>query len=109
MRGIEIDYATPYIYEENGIIKLYCQILSIMKNSLLIDSKLPINFWAKAMDTANYPQNRLPSRRADKTVILLEEAWTNINQNVEYIHIFRSKVNTYISTEKHSKSDIQKI
>lgn len=32
-----------------------------MKDSLLIDSNLPVNFWHKAIDTANYLQTWLPT------------------------------------------------
>ena len=42
--GIEIDYVISYIHEENGIAKRYWQTLSIIKDSLLIDSKLSIYF-----------------------------------------------------------------
>lgn len=61
-----------------------------MKDSLLIDSGLPINFWAEAMDTSNYLRNRLPTKRADKTIIIPEEAWTEIRQNIEHVRIFGS-------------------
>lgn len=31
-----------------------------MKNLLLIDNSLSVNFWAKAIDTVNYLYNQLP-------------------------------------------------
>ncbi len=33
-----------------------------MKDSLLLNSGLPLDFWVEAMDTANYLQNRLPTK-----------------------------------------------
>ena len=71
-RGINIGYAVPYIHEENGIAERCWRTLTQMKDSLLIDSGLPTQFWAEAMDTANYLQNRLSTRRT-KTVIISEE------------------------------------
>ena len=75
-RSITIGYATPYMHEENEIAKRCLRTLATMKNSLLINSGLPINFWAKAMDTANYLCNRLPTRCSGPAFIL-EEAWTS--------------------------------
>ena len=80
-----------------------------MKDSLFIDSKLLNQFWAEVIDTTNYLRNRLPTRRiADKTIIILKEAWTEVRQNFEHIRIFSSRVSTHISSEKRSKSDIYK-
>lgn len=106
-RSITIGYAAPYMHEENGIAERCWRILATMKDSLLIDSGLPVNFWAEAMDTANYLCNRLPTRRNNITVVP-EEAWTNIRQNLEHIRIFGSRVSTFIPSEKRTKSDIRK-
>ena len=75
---------------------------------MLIDSDLPVNFWAKAMDTANYLHNYLPTKR-DGLTIIQEEAWTNVRQNLEHMRIFRSRVSKFILMQKHSKSDVWKI
>lgn len=108
-RGIKIGYAAPYMHEENGIAERYLRTLVQMKDLLLIDSGLPNQFWAEAMDTANYLRNWLPSRRtADKAVIIPEEAWTEIRQNPKHVRIFGSKVSTHILSEKRSKSDVHK-
>ena len=62
------------------------------------------------MDTANYLRNRLPTRHtADKTIIIPEEAWTEVRQNLEHIRIFGSRVSTHIPSEKRSKFDVYKI
>lgn len=45
-----------------------------MKNLMLIDSKLLNNFLAEAIDTANYLQNRLPTKHIDKKVIIPNKA-----------------------------------
>lgn len=47
-----------------------------MKDSMLIDSGLSNGFWAKAMETANYLQNRLPTRSKTYSEMIPEEAWT---------------------------------
>ena len=76
-----------------------------MKDLLLIDSGLLNQFWAEAMDTANYLQNRLPTT---EKAIIPKEAWTGTRQNLEHIRIFGSKISTHISSEKCFKSDVHK-
>ncbi len=91
------------MHEENGIAERCWRTLSTMKDSLLIDSGLPLNFWAKAMDTSNYLRNRLSTRRADKSTIIPEEAWTGLRQNVEHVRIFGCKASTHVPAEKTLK------
>lgn len=61
-RGITIKYAVPYMHEENVIAERGWKTIVTMKNSLLVDSRLPLNFWAEAIETANYLRNRLPTK-----------------------------------------------
>ena len=46
-----------------------------MKDSLLINSKLSVNFWTKVIDISNYLYNWLSTRRND-IVFILEEVST---------------------------------
>lgn len=45
-----------------------------MKNSMLIDSRLPSGFWAKAIKTVNYFQNRLLTKTQNYDKIIFEDA-----------------------------------
>lgn len=51
---IAIKYTTAYLYKEHSFVERKWKTLVIIKDSLLIDSGLPNNFWAKAIKTANY-------------------------------------------------------
>lgn len=48
-----------------------------MKDTLLIDSDLPNNFWAKVMEIANYLWNCLPTKTESHKELILEEKWSN--------------------------------
>lgn len=78
-----------------------------MKDSLLIDSNLPLEFWAEAIDTVNYLHNRL-STKTQKDEMIPEEAWTRRKQDVNHIKVFGSIVNVLILKEKRHKSDTHK-
>lgn len=60
-RGIAIKYAVLYIHKENNLVEWGWRTLVTIKDSLLIDTRLPNGFWAKAIKTANYLYNRLPN------------------------------------------------
>lgn len=53
-KKITIKYATLYMPKENGVAEWRWRIIVTMKDSLLINSGLSLEFWAKAMETANY-------------------------------------------------------
>ena len=53
-RGITIKYAAQYIHEENRLAKRGWRTIVTIKDAMLIDSRLPNDFWAEAMETANY-------------------------------------------------------
>ena len=53
-RRITLKYAVLYIHEENGLIERKWQTIVTIKDSLLLDNGLLLNFWADAMNTSNY-------------------------------------------------------
>ncbi|GJV79764.1 retrovirus-related pol polyprotein from transposon TNT 1-94 [Tanacetum coccineum] len=56
--GIEHQTSTPRIPEQNGIVKRRNHTLVEAARTMLSASKLPLFFWAKAISTACYTQNR---------------------------------------------------
>lgn len=76
IRGITLKYATLCMPKENGLAKRGWQMIIILKDSLLLDSGLPLEFWAEAMDTANYFRNRLLTKSQSRELIS-DKAWTN--------------------------------
>lgn len=107
--SIAIKYTTPYLHKENGLAKKGQKILIIMKDSLLIDSNLSHNFWAKTMETANYLQNCLPTKTESYRELISEEKCSNKRENVSHISIFGSEVLGNIPQEKKKKSDYQHV
>lgn len=93
------------MHKENGLAKRGWRTLVTIKDSLLIDSSLPNDFWAETMETSNYLRNKLPTRSRSHGKLILEEAWTNWRQNLSHIRIFGSLVLVDIPHKKRSKSD----
>lgn len=81
-RGIAIKYAAPYMHKENGLAEREWQTIVTVKDSMLIDSGFSNGFWVEAMETANYLQNKLPTRSQNHGKMIPEEAWTGKQQNI---------------------------
>ncbi|KAI3759566.1 hypothetical protein L6452_07465 [Arctium lappa] len=56
-KGIERQYSAPRTPQQNGVAERRNRTLIEAARSLLADSKLPITFWADAVNTACYVQN----------------------------------------------------
>lgn len=106
-KSIIISYMAPYMYDENKIAKPYWRTLATMKDSLLIDSNLLVNFWVEIMDTTNYLCNQFLTRRS-RPIFILKEVLMSIRQNLKYLQIFRNSVSTLIPNKKCTKLDMQK-
>ncbi|KAI3813246.1 hypothetical protein L1987_17965 [Smallanthus sonchifolius] len=58
-KGIERQYSAPRTPQQNGVAERRNIILIESARSMLADSKLPLTFWAEAVSTAFYVQNRV--------------------------------------------------
>lgn len=80
-----------------------------MKDSILINSRLPNGFWAEVMETANYLQDRLLTRNRTHGKMILKAVWIGRQQNIHHIYIFRNLTFCNILEEKRVKFDYQKV
>ncbi|KAJ9558174.1 hypothetical protein OSB04_012788 [Centaurea solstitialis] len=58
-KGIERQYSAPTTPQQNGVAERRNRTLIEAARTMLADSKLPITFWAEAVNTACYVQNRV--------------------------------------------------
>ncbi|KAI3810865.1 hypothetical protein L1987_20488 [Smallanthus sonchifolius] len=58
-KGIERQYSAPRTPQQNGVAERRNRTLIESARSILADSKLPLTFWAEAVSTACYVQNRV--------------------------------------------------
>nr|GFA92354.1 hypothetical protein [Tanacetum cinerariifolium] len=59
LKGIKREFSIPSIPQQNGIVKRKNRTLIEAARTMLADSLLPIPFWAEAVNTACYVQNRV--------------------------------------------------
>nr|GEX31632.1 retrovirus-related Pol polyprotein from transposon TNT 1-94 [Tanacetum cinerariifolium] len=58
MKGIRREFSVARTPQQNGVAERRNRTLIEAARTMLVDSKLPITFWAKAINTACYVQNR---------------------------------------------------
>nr|GEV78650.1 putative ribonuclease H-like domain-containing protein [Tanacetum cinerariifolium] len=59
MKKIKREFSIPKTPQQNGIVKRKNRTLIEVARTMLVDLLLPIPFWAKAINTACYVQNRV--------------------------------------------------
>ncbi|GKF07288.1 retrovirus-related pol polyprotein from transposon TNT 1-94 [Tanacetum coccineum] len=84
--GIENQTSTPRTPEQNGVVKRWNRTLVEAARTMLSASKLPLFFWAEAIATTCYTQNRsliIPRHEKTPYHIINERKPT-----LKYLHIF---------------------
>lgn len=80
--GIMRRFSIPYHPEQNGTAERKNRTLLDTARCLMLQSQLPVSFWAEAVSTANYIRNRTPSSSLKgKTPY---EVWTGRKPDVSH-------------------------
>lgn len=106
-KDITICYTAPYMYKTKKIAEQCWKTLAIIKDLLLIDNGLLINFWVEAIDKVNYSCKQLLTKYKSHESIS-EEAWTNTRQNLKCMYIFEGRMSILIPDKKRTKLDMRK-
>nr|GFB96980.1 putative ribonuclease H-like domain-containing protein [Tanacetum cinerariifolium] len=83
LKGIKREFSVPRTPQQNGIAERKNRTLIEATRTLLVDSLLPIPFWAEAVNTACYVQNRVKEFRVfnSRTRIVQETLHVNFMEN----------------------------
>nr|GEY38865.1 hypothetical protein [Tanacetum cinerariifolium] len=83
LKGIKREFSVPRTPQQNGIAERKNRTLIEAAKTLLADSVLPIPFWAEAVNTACYVQNRVKAFRVfnSRTRIIQETLHVNFMEN----------------------------
>ena len=69
-KGIEHQFTAPYNPQQNGVAERNNRTLIEAARSMLSDSKLPVIFWAEAVNTACYVLNRVLTVKRKKKHVM---------------------------------------
>jgi Integrase core domain. len=95
--GIQIQYTVTYSPQQNGVARKKNRSLLEMTRCMLIDSELHDKYWGEAVNTANYLQNRLPTRCRDITPY---ELWYSRKPDIKHLQIFGCTAYVHIPKEQ---------
>lgn len=98
--GIVPQFTVPYSPQQNGKAERKNRYLVEMTRCLLLDSGLDKSFWAEAMKTANYIQNRVPTSTHGRTPY---ELWFGERPDLSNMHVFGSRAWVQIPKVKRTK------
>ncbi|KAI3505855.1 hypothetical protein L1887_28162 [Cichorium endivia] len=85
-KGIEHNFSAPYTPQQNGVVERRNRTLVEAARSMLNFANLPLTFWAEAISTASFVQNRsIINKRLKMTPY---EVLNKRKLNVKFFHIF---------------------
>ncbi|KAL8124233.1 hypothetical protein AgCh_012028 [Apium graveolens] len=88
LKGIKQEFSAPGTPQQNGVVERNNRTLMEAARTMLEESKLPIYFWAKAVQTACFTKNATLINKHGKTPF---EMVKGKKPNLKYFHIFCCK------------------
>lgn len=104
-RGISRQFTVPYTPQQNGVSERRNRTLANAVRSMLFHSSLPKSYWGEAIVTANYVQNRLPSKALPPSKTPYE-FWFHRKPNLSHLRVFGSIAFAKIN-DSHTKLDFR--
>jgi hypothetical protein len=102
-QGMERQLTVAYSPQQNGVAERRNRTICEMGRSMLIEKGMPVTFWAEAVNTAVYIQNRCYTTSvAEKTPF---EAFTGRKPGVKHLKVFGCLCYTHIPASLRQKWD----
>lgn len=100
--GIKAEYTAAYSPQQNGVSERKNRSLSEMGRCMLLDAGMPKRYWAEAINTACYLQNRLPSAAVGCTPF---EIWFEKKPDLNHLRLFGCSAYVLVPSVKRKKLD----
>lgn len=101
-QGIKYEYTPPRTPQLNGIAERKNRTLVEMARCMLYDANLPNKFWAEAISTATYIQNRIITKGTNITPY---EIWNKVKPNLKHLAVFGSNCFVKVNDPSRKKLD----
>lgn len=101
--GIRMERTVPGTPQHNGVAERMNRTLTERARSLRVQSGLPKNFWAEAVNTSAYLINRGPSVPLEHKIP--EEVWSGKEVKLSHLRVFGCVAYVHISDQGRNKLD----
>ena len=101
--GIRHELTIPKTPEQNGVAERLNRTLVETTRAMLLDAKLPHQFWAEAISTATYLRNRSPTSAVKGATPY--EGWHGDKPQVKHLKVFGSTAYVHIPKDERGKLD----
>lgn len=97
--SIVIEFTTTYNQYQSGISERFNKTIVTIARAMLIQSGLPLSFWAEALMYAVYIYNKLPQQgsRGSKSP---DELWTNKKPDLSRVRLFGCVCRVFLAKEQ---------
>ncbi|KAI5337864.1 hypothetical protein L3X38_017135 [Prunus dulcis] len=99
--GLERQLTIAYSPQQNGVAERKNRTVMEMVRTMMHEKKIPLKFWAEAVNTAVYLQNRSPTSALDNTTPF--EKFSGRKPSVKHLRIFGSLCYINIPSQKRHK------
>lgn len=104
--GIKVEYTTAYSPQQNGISERKNRSLTEMGRCLFTDAGMHKRYWAEAINTACYLQNRLPCTAITRTPY---EIWFSKKPDMNHLRLFGCSGYVLTPSVKRKKLDVKAV
>ena len=101
--GIIQEPTIPRTPQQNGVAERLNRTLLESARSMLYHAKMPLHFWAEAINTAAYKRNRCPTTALKGCTPY--EVWFKRKPNISNLKVFGCNAYVHIPKEKRQKLD----
>ena len=102
-RGIRRERTAVYTPHQNGVVERMNRAVVELARTMLIAARLPLTFWALAMDAAVYCRNRCPTTSLDSSTPY--QAWYGHKPAIAHMRIFGCLAYAHTPKQHRSKLD----
>ncbi|GAA0160150.1 hypothetical protein LIER_38985 [Lithospermum erythrorhizon] len=103
--GIRHEFSAPITQQQNRIVERKNRTIQEMARVTLHAKKIPVRFWAEAVNTACYIHNRITFQLGTNNTTY--GIWRGRKPSVQYFHIFGSVCYILFDREQRQKFDIK--
>ncbi|BBG98715.1 HXXXD-type acyl-transferase family protein, partial [Prunus dulcis] len=94
----------PYTPQQNGVAERKNRTIVEMAKCLMLEKKIPFDFWAEAVNTSVYILNRCPTKALSKRTPF--EAYGGRKPGIKHLKVFGSLCYAHVPKQQRQKLDL---